>query len=361
MAAGAGTVDYRAVARRAAAKYGLVGRDQEIFLRKIGAESGFNPRAKSPAGAIGIAQFMPGTARGAGIDPWDPVASLFASAKMDAERLRTYGGNWEDVLEAYNAGPGAVNRSGPPRYAETRSYVNRIMGGLGTGDAAAGRVYGVVDQGDEANPVVEQAAPRLRTVALPGMPAVRAFRVNPRLAERLAYTQEGAAPVFPRSMTVETPGRRTITMPDQMLAGQQPGFLQQGSGGVMGSLIGRPLDRQGVATRQPIIDFARRVAGLYGKPITLGTGTRHNRMTTSGNVSAHWAGNALDLPATGAQLTAMGQAALIAAGMPAAEARRHKSGLFNIGGYQVIFGTNTRAQGGNHLDHLHVALSGGRR
>ena len=95
----------------------------------------------------------------------------------------------------------------------------------------------------------------------------------------------------------------------------------------------------------------------YGRPITLGTGTAHNRLTTSGNVSDHWAGNAIDLPATGRQLLRMGQSALIAAGMNPAQARRQKGGVFNITGrdgvrHQILFNTNV---GGNHFNHVHVS------
>lgn len=123
------------------------------------------------------------------------------------------------------------------------------------------------------------------------------------------------------------------------------------SGGYAGELSGSPIDRAGAPTSQAILDYARRVSSFYGSPIQLGTGTQHNRMTTSGNVSAHWSGNALDLPSSGSNLTRMGQAALMAAGMPRAEALRQKGGLFNYGGYQIIFNSNT---GGNHYDHLHV-------
>lgn len=122
-----------------------------------------------------------------------------------------------------------------------------------------------------------------------------------------------------------------------------------------GTLVGSPLDRPGAKTGAGIMDFARRVAGIYGRPIKLGTGTQHNRLTVNGNVSNHWAGNALDLPESGQNLTLMGQAALIAAGMPEAQARKTKGGLFNIGPWQVIY--NTR-QGGNHWDHLHVGRRG---
>lgn len=101
--------------------------------------------------------------------------------------------------------------------------------------------------------------------------------------------------------------------------------------------------------------YARAVAGAYGSPLTGSDGTGHSKMTTSGNVSAHFSGNATDMPARGAKLTRMGQAALIAAGMNPKKARRIKGGLHNVGGKQIIFNTNT---GGNHFDHLHIGLRG---
>src|SRR2546423_8933818 len=92
--------NYRALAAAAAQRYGI---PVDIFLRQIGQESGFNPNARSPAGAQGIAQFMPATARGMGVNPNDPRSSLFGAARMDAQNLHRYG-NWRDTLSAYNSG-----------------------------------------------------------------------------------------------------------------------------------------------------------------------------------------------------------------------------------------------------------------
>jgi murein DD-endopeptidase MepM/ murein hydrolase activator NlpD len=113
-------------ARQAAAKYGI---DPEIFTRQIQQESQFNPNARSPAGAIGIGQFMPSTAQGLGIDPTNPQQSLDAAAKLDAQNLQKYGGNWASALSAYNAGPGNTPAGGVAPFAETQSYVNTILGG----------------------------------------------------------------------------------------------------------------------------------------------------------------------------------------------------------------------------------------
>jgi len=127
------------------------------------------------------------------------------------------------------------------------------------------------------------------------------------------------------------------------------------SSGKDGKLIGKPVDRPGVATGQAILDFARKVAGVYGKPVTLGTGTAHNRLTVNGNVSAHWSGNALDLPARGAANIALGRAALVAAGMGPSQAAQATGGIYNVGGYQIIFNTH---EGGDHTNHVHIGRRG---
>lgn len=79
-----------------------------IFVRQINQESGFNPYAISPAGAIGIAQFMPATAASLGVNPYNPVDALYGAARLMASYVRQYGGDYAKALAAYNAGPGAV-------------------------------------------------------------------------------------------------------------------------------------------------------------------------------------------------------------------------------------------------------------
>lgn len=101
----------------------------EIFVRQIEQESGFRPDAKSPAGALGIAQFMPATAEAAGIDPWDPWASLDAAARLMRSHIDRFGGDYSLALAAYNAGAGAVEKyGGVPPYEETEHYVALVLG-----------------------------------------------------------------------------------------------------------------------------------------------------------------------------------------------------------------------------------------
>jgi soluble lytic murein transglycosylase-like protein len=127
------SIDYRAIARQKAIKYKLL---PDVFERQIDTESGFNPKALSPAGARGIAQIMPETAKGWGVNPDDPIAALDAAAKNMAGYINTHGGlttndpvkmraGYEKGLRAYNAGPGAVEAS--KNYAETNRYVKKII------------------------------------------------------------------------------------------------------------------------------------------------------------------------------------------------------------------------------------------
>lgn len=118
---------YRRKAREIAVRDHL---DPDIFEAQIGQESGFNPSAHSPAGADGIAQFMPGTARGLGVNTRDPISSLKGAAKLDSRLLAKYGGDWKKALAAYNAGEGAVDKyHGVPPFGETQAYVHNILSG----------------------------------------------------------------------------------------------------------------------------------------------------------------------------------------------------------------------------------------
>ena len=104
------------------------------------AESNFNPFARSSAGALGIAQFMPGTAAAMGLrDPFDAPAAIDAQAHLMRDLLRQFGAV-PLALAAYNAGPAPVAACGcVPPYPETRGYVARILGLLGgAGEAATG-------------------------------------------------------------------------------------------------------------------------------------------------------------------------------------------------------------------------------
>lgn len=124
------------------------------------------------------------------------------------------------------------------------------------------------------------------------------------------------------------------------------------SGRVGEVLFGPNADRASVHTREPIKVFAARLAGRAGQTIHVGTGTNHSRITADGNVSDHWSGNAVDIPASGAALIKLGRQALMTAGMPRAKALKQRGGLYNVNGHQIIFNTH---QGGDHTNHLHIS------
>jgi soluble lytic murein transglycosylase-like protein len=111
----------------AAASNGI---DPALLKGLVSQESGFNPNARSGAGALGLTQLMPGTASSLGVtNPLDPAQSLQGGAKYLREQLDRFGGDETLALAAYNAGPGAVQKyGGVPPYAETQNYVTSVMG-----------------------------------------------------------------------------------------------------------------------------------------------------------------------------------------------------------------------------------------
>ncbi|KNG93025.1 lytic transglycosylase domain-containing protein [Pseudaestuariivita atlantica] len=116
---------YLPMARSAARRHGI---PEDLFLRLIQQESGWNPTAKSHKGAYGLAQLMPGTARYLGVDPKVPAQNLDGGARYLKEQYRKFK-SWRLALAAYNAGPGAVEKHGGiPPFRETRNYVRIIYG-----------------------------------------------------------------------------------------------------------------------------------------------------------------------------------------------------------------------------------------
>lgn len=116
--------EYIEVARAAARKHGV---PEDLFLRLVQQESGWNSGAVSPKGATGLAQLMPGTADLMGVNINDPKDNLHGGArylKMMYDRF----GSWKLALAAYNAGPLAVEKNdGIPPYEETKNYVAAIL------------------------------------------------------------------------------------------------------------------------------------------------------------------------------------------------------------------------------------------
>jgi len=118
--------EYLDAAKQAALRHGI---PSDLFLRLVQQESGWNVKAESHKGAIGLAQLMPDTAARLGVNPHDPLENLDGGARYlraQYERFRS----WRLALAAYNAGPEAVvKHDGIPPFKETQGYVTAILGG----------------------------------------------------------------------------------------------------------------------------------------------------------------------------------------------------------------------------------------
>jgi soluble lytic murein transglycosylase-like protein len=107
--------------------------DAAIVRAVMAVESAFDPAARSPAGALGLMQLMPGTARALGVDPLVPEQNIEGGVRYLSELMKMFGG-LELALVAYNGGPGFARRyqrGETPLYGETRNYVRRVLGRLG--------------------------------------------------------------------------------------------------------------------------------------------------------------------------------------------------------------------------------------
>lgn len=127
-----------AIFAEAAARYGV----SEKLLKSVAkAESNFNAKAVSKAGAIGVMQLMPATARSLGVtDPYDPRQNIMGGAKYLKENLDRFGGNVSLALAAYNAGPNAVQKyGGIPPYKETQNYVKTVTSYMNGSPISAGK------------------------------------------------------------------------------------------------------------------------------------------------------------------------------------------------------------------------------
>ena len=126
---------YQAVAQQMGASYGLSPQDTAVAMRMFQQESGFNPKAVSPAGALGICQMMPGT-----LAPYmnkykftaqdftnNPSLQIRLGYEYLLDRLHENGGNWARALKGYNAGPNADPKVAC-NYPETQNYVAHILG-----------------------------------------------------------------------------------------------------------------------------------------------------------------------------------------------------------------------------------------
>ena len=156
-------MDYRALASQIAQQEGV---PTDLFLRLVNRESSFRPNAVSEAGAMGLAQLMPGTARDLGVDPNDPVQNLTGGARYLRQQLDAFG-TPELALAAYNAGPGNVRKyGGIPPFKETQNYVSTILGTGTDAMAALGRQSNTGGQRMAMQPTQRRVALRVAVLLL---------------------------------------------------------------------------------------------------------------------------------------------------------------------------------------------------
>ncbi len=119
-------MSYKEIFEEAASKYGL---DVNLLYAMAKQESDFDAKATSKSGAMGIMQLMPQTAKELGVsDPYDPYESIMAGADYISRMIKSYDGNVEMALAAYNAGPTTVAMyNGIPPFTHTKEYVNNIL------------------------------------------------------------------------------------------------------------------------------------------------------------------------------------------------------------------------------------------
>lgn len=176
-----------------------------IFGGLIRQESAGNPNARSSAGAIGYTQLMPDTARGLGVDPYNPVQNLEGGARYLRQQYDRFG-SWKLALAAYNAGPGAVEKyGGVPPYSQTQNYVKTILERLGapaavdTGSGLAAAqappqpAAGAVSQ-PGLNPVV--ASVFASNNELIGVPSIDLGALSTQTQQRPATQPKGLPPVI---------------------------------------------------------------------------------------------------------------------------------------------------------------------
>lgn len=209
---------------KAADKHGVPSMLLSALLKQ---ESGFNINAQSPVGALGIAQFMPGTAKGRGVDPLDPVSAINGAAKYLSEGLQKYGGDAKKALAAYNAGFGAVDKwGGIPPYAETQRYVKNILAMAGEPhDSANGPVLDIIAQAKkQSQQPLNQSVVAATAQSQPAQPK---YSDNQWLNDQISQVYQNQPP---QQAPQEQPQPAPVSRPVQPV-GQMPTAPQAPQGG----------------------------------------------------------------------------------------------------------------------------------
>lgn len=351
-----------------------------ILWGLYGAESNFgHNKNTSTAGAVGPFQFLPSTARGMGVDPYNFKQAAFGAARYLAQYK---GRGTRAMIGAYNAGP-----AGNIHNSETAAYIPKVLqlaktykgGGGGAGAGASGSrtaSVGALDaqgaaQGSTGTLALLQALTSNEKQAPPiTAPAAPAFAAGPTMPQGYQAPQSMSAPQAPKPdvnallTAIQTQGQGTGVPGNPAASVTQGG--QGSSGGTDRHGRGKVTIEGPQPNRivSPLRNILGTIAGQAGRQLAGPDGSTHSKMTTNGTVSEHYTGHAFDIfksngkPVTGAENTRIGRAALVAAGWSPARARKAGPGLYNVehNGHriQIIFGTNSAALGGDHTDHVHV-------
>lgn len=358
-------------------------------------ESGFDPNAVSYAGARGMSQFMPGTAPSYNVRYGDSPGAIRSQIRGAAHYLDDLGyergnrGAIHNAFQSYNAGPGnpsAAGSYGADVFAASRKYkgqFDQFAGSTGSrpgtpraggggpvaiGPSSSRETVGPGGSGIAAMlaAMLDQQAPQVPASA----PTPPAFAAGAAFPSGYQPPPSSGAP-GPEPLKLEEllalvqPGEgipQTEVSPGVLVGGAGGGGRSRGagpggfnipnygpSGGVLTAPTGAPIDRAGVPTNQATRAAVKGISSILGSPVAFGTGSAHSQMTSSGNVSEHWEGDAIDLPSSGRRLFAIGRSALILAGMDPKQARKHRGGIVNINGWQIIFNA------ADHYDHVHVS------
>ncbi len=321
----------------------------------IGQESGGDDNAVSPVNAVGRMQIhLPSHPNVSAAQARDPDFAMDYGFKLLSGHKRRFG-SWRLALAAYNAGAGAVSKyKGVPPYKETQNYVTNILrttGALGSvtpakSDIPQARTSVIGEEPAEPLPTFDFKGASQRSLQ---QIAQGTYKPTAALADLYASRQTPTS-------APEVPTKEPITQGSGPNLGLEYDEPKVASGSWEKWVID-PAPRQGPSKHhQPaILQFVGRIGRRAGKKLAPWGNESHSLTTVNGNRSAHADGFGADVPARDAELKRLGYMALLEAGMSKKEAlaASRRGGLYNVGGYQIIFATDI---GGNHHDHLHVGI-----